>query len=164
MSDATQISRREFLRQLHALGERRILAALTEHILPSDDEPGAREAGCAGFVEQQLARPEFAALAQLCRRGLKLVEQQARVMGAVPFAELPSQQQHAVVTKVQHARRPVDGRRFMEIAIVLTLEGFLSDPVHGGNRGEVGWRFAARRPADWAPDDGRTWRKSADEP
>ena len=31
------------------------------------------------------------------------------------------------------------------LLLTLTLEGFLSDPQHGGNRNRVGWTFAGHR-------------------
>jgi len=42
-----------------AAPERHTLEALVEHIIPADEEPGAGEAGCADFIELQMAKEEF---------------------------------------------------------------------------------------------------------
>jgi len=178
--------RREFLRQLSALSaaiaaapalsacrargsaepprafapdQRRVLDALLEHILPTDDEPGAREAGCADFVDLELAKQEFGLLKTVLERGLQALESEARAVGGDGFAQLSSEQRDQVLREVEQLRaRGFSGQRFVHLAIVLTLEGFLCDPRHGGNRDGIGWRVIGHRPVRWAPDDGRGWR------
>jgi len=59
------------------------------------------------------------------------------------FTALAPADQDAVVGQLARGEIPVRG--FPQQAMfrglhTLTLEGFLSDPVHGGNDGEIGWR------------------------
>lgn len=137
------------------------LRALVEHMLPSEDgpqghEPGAREAGCADFVSQQLGQAQFRALQNLVRNGLQALAQQARRQGAKDFADLDDDGRETALRAVHQARgRSFDGGRFVQVLLVLILEGFLSDPQHGGNKDGVGWSFANFRPVRWGPDDGR---------
>jgi hypothetical protein len=38
------------------------------------------------------------------------------------------------------------GPTFVRVALALTLEGFLGDPRHGGNKDGIGWRFVGHSP------------------
>ena len=137
------------------------LQALVDHMLPRDrgpdgDEPGAQEAGCARFVSAQLGQKQFYMLRKLLRRGLRQLDVQAQQQAVASFAELEPAAREQALQQVHALRqRRFDGGRFVQVMLVLILEGFLSDPRHGGNRGGVGWKFADFSPVRWGPDDGR---------
>ena len=181
-----QIDRREFLAQLSALSaalatgallsgcrrptaaaaatfapaQHQALYALCAHLLPGDDGPGASDAGCVEFIEGQLARPEFDLLRSVAQNGLQALDAAAQQHAAARFSELTDDQREQVLTLVRaDRRRGFDGDRFIHLMLVLVLEGFLSDPVHGGNRDGVGWRYVGFKPVRWAPADDRAWRR-----
>ncbi|MFN2545981.1 MAG: gluconate 2-dehydrogenase subunit 3 family protein [Myxococcales bacterium] len=119
-----------------------VLDAAAARILPSDDGPGAREAKVGRFLQRQLEgelrdlRPAFDRLAML----LDFWSQ--RSFGK-DFVDLTTEQQDRVLDQLARGQIPVRGvpqealfRGFHS----LVLEGFLSDPVHGGNDGQIGWR------------------------
>ncbi|MFH1808300.1 MAG: gluconate 2-dehydrogenase subunit 3 family protein [Pseudomonadota bacterium] len=136
------------------------LRELVDHVLPADEEPGALAAGCAEFMSRELAKTQFAVLRSVVERGLTLVEADLKKRGVSSLAALEVPARDEVLRSVERARvRGFDGRRFVHLLVVLTLEGFLSDPRHGGNRGGVGWRFARFTPVRWGPDDDRAWRE-----
>jgi gluconate 2-dehydrogenase gamma chain len=119
-----------------------VLAAAAARILPSEDGPGAREAKVGRFIDRQLAgslaalRPAFDQLA-------RLLDVSAVTIFGKPFTVLAAPDQDGVLTQLSLGRLP--GRGVPQEALFralhsLALEGFLSDPVHGGNDGEVGWR------------------------
>ena len=111
------------------------LEALTSQIIPSDDTPGAREAGATYFIDRALGsffahwRPGF-------MRGL--ADFQAAAHAAHPeaasFAALPSDRQIEFL-------RLVDRTPFFEQARLLTCCGMFMDPSYGGNRGGLGWKL-----------------------
>jgi hypothetical protein len=114
-----------------------VLEAAAERILP-----GAREAKVGRFIERQLGgdlaelRPAFEQLARL----LDLWSQKAYSRG---FAALAPGEQDIVLNQL--ARGQIPARDFPQEAVfralhTLTLEGYLSDPVHGGNDEQIGWR------------------------
>lgn len=87
--------------------------------------------------------------------GLDLLEALARSFYARGFAESDESQQDAVLAHVQSGAADTPGfsaSRFFERLTILTLEGYLGDPVHGGNRDCVGWRFIGYEPG--APQPG----------
>ena len=111
-----------------------ILDAAACRILPSDDGPGAREAQVGRFIQRQLEgdlrdlRPAFDQLALL-------LDRLAQPGG---FVALPPAQKDAILARVAGAGG-VQEALFRGLHS-LVLEGFLSDPIHGGNDREVGWR------------------------
>ena len=109
--------------------------ALTSQIIPSDDTPGAREAGATFFIDRALGsffahwRPGF-------MQGLAGF--QAAVRAAHPrassFAALPADAQVAFL-------HTVDQTAFFEQARLLTVCGMFSSPAYGGNRDGIGWKL-----------------------
>jgi len=109
--------------------------AVTAQIIPSDDTPGAREAGVVYFIDRALAT----FLSQLASEyRAQLAEFQAAFReqhpGAASFASLTSEQQ------VQYLRT-VDHTPFFDTTRLLTLLGMFSSPAYGGNRNGVGWKL-----------------------
>ncbi len=109
--------------------------AIAARIIPTDDTPGAREAGVIHFIDQSLAgfakdqAPMFAA-------GLTtLGEAVAKKHGsAATFASLTAEQQDAMLREIEKTDF-FGGMRFATIA------GFLALPKYGGNKDYIGWKF-----------------------
>lgn len=132
-----------------APGAMRTLEAACARILPSDDGPGAREANVIRFIERQLDGP-LRRLRPAMEQGALLLDRWSRKrFGDRPFAQLDAAQQDDVLGQLSRAEIPVKSFPQAELfraLHALTLEGFLSDPAHGGNDREAGWRaigFAA---------------------
>jgi gluconate 2-dehydrogenase gamma chain len=109
--------------------------AITAQIIPTDDLPGARDAGVVLFIDRALAtflsqlaadyRAQLVAFQAACRE---------RHPGAASFASLTSGQQLEYL-------KTIDQTSFFVTTHLLTLLGMFSLPEYGGNRGEVGWRL-----------------------
>lgn len=109
--------------------------AISSRILPSDDTPGAREAGVVYFIDHSLTG--FAKeQAPLFAEGLKtLSEAVAKKHGsAATFASLTPEQQDAML-------RDIEKTPFFGAIRFATLAGFLSLPKYGGNKDYIGWKF-----------------------
>lgn len=129
--------------------------ALCSRIIPSDETPGAREAGVVYFIDRALTT--FAADDQKTyREGLPAM--QARVRELFPsvakFSSASPEQQDQVLHSFEEhsasgARNP---RRRMAVSSFFgtlrahTVIGFLIDPDSGtgGNRDGVGWKLIGR--------------------
>lgn len=134
-----------------------ILAAACARLLPSDDGPGAHEADCAEYLRRALAVPYLAEERPLVIEGARSLDAAARRDFGGGFATIAPDAQDRVLLHVQGGgedQGTFEGSRFVERLLELTLEGFLGDPRHGGNRGEVGWKFIGYTPA-CARHDGR---------
>jgi len=127
--------------------------AITARIIPTDDTPGAREAGVVYFIDRGLAT--FAADEQKTyREGLP--ELQARVnemfLGIQKFSAATPEQQdeilHSFDENAKPSRRPFRARPgaqdFFETLRQHTITGFLIDPDYGVNDSGAGWNVIGR--------------------
>ena len=120
----------------------RTLDAATARILPSGDGPGAREAKVLRFIDLQVAGP-LQRLRPALVAGASVLDQWGRKRHALPFAEVEPAAQDRILGELSRGEIPAPGfpqREVFRLLHTLTLEGFLSDPVHGGNHQQVGWR------------------------
>jgi hypothetical protein len=109
--------------------------AVASQIIPTDESPGAREAGVVYFIDRALAtflsqlagdyRAQLAAFQAAFRE---------RHPSARSFASLTSEQQ------VEYLKG-VDQTPFFNTTRLLTLLGMFSLPAYGGNRDGVGWKL-----------------------
>src|SRR5258706_8698405 len=127
--------------------------AITARIIPTDETPGAREAGIVYFIDRGLAT-FYADDQKTYREGLP--EMQARVTemfpGAAKFSGLTVEQQDAVLHSFDentaagqgpYRARP-SAQDFFGTLRQHTIAGFLIDPDYGGNHDGVGWKLICR--------------------
>jgi gluconate 2-dehydrogenase gamma chain len=111
------------------------IEAVAAQIIPTDDMPGAREAGVVQFIDRALATflSQLASdyRAQLAEFQTAFREQQP---GIASFASLASTQQVEYLMTV-------DDTPFFDTTRLLTLLGMFSLPTYGGNRNGVGWKL-----------------------
>ena len=138
---------------------RATLAAACARILPSDEGPGAVEAGAVDHVEKNLDHHFFGALRPWMERGVEILGSRARELFDRDFAACSPEQQDEVLLQVQQDPNFAT-RTFFNTLIAWTLEGFLGDPSYGGNRGGLGWRVVGISPDD--PRTGFCLRKAPD--
>lgn len=108
------------------------LDAISAQIIPTDEKPGAHEAGVVYFMDRALDgffsphRAEFQADYAEFAAGV------AREKGGKRFTDLPVREQQVHIGSIE-------GTRFFGNVRMLTLVGFLASPQYGGNRNGVGW-------------------------
>lgn len=109
--------------------------AVAAQIIPTDDTPGAREAGVIHFIDRALAT-FFSRFATDYRAQLAQFQTACREHrpGAASFASLTSEQQIAFL-------KTVDRTPFFETTRLLTLFGMFMKPEYGGNRDGLGWKL-----------------------
>jgi len=104
-------------------------------LIPTDDTPGAREAGVIYFIDRALAT--FAAdNRDDYEKGLPILQAKTAEMfpGTRKFSLATPDQQDAVL-------KALEGQPIFETMLAHTVMGFVADPARGGNRGEVGWKL-----------------------
>jgi gluconate 2-dehydrogenase gamma chain len=127
--------------------------AITARIIPSDETPGAHEAGVVYFIDRALTT--FAIdNQQIYRDGLPAM--QTRVRERFPsierFSQAAPEQQDQVLRSFEDSagagRRVYRGSSgtFFDTLRIHTIIGFLIDPDAGraGNRDGVGWKLIGR--------------------
>jgi gluconate 2-dehydrogenase gamma chain len=119
--------------------------AITARIIPTDHEPGAREAGCVNFIDKALAH-EDAAAKPLYVAGIAGTDAVSRSHFHRAFAELSAAEQDEVLAALETGKAagwpkgPVKAGDFFATVLAHTVWGFLADPKYGGNRDYVGWK------------------------
>jgi gluconate 2-dehydrogenase gamma chain len=110
------------------------IAAITSQIIPSDDGPGAAEAGVVYFIDRALATFDVDKREDY-RNGMAAVQEKRRSMfpNSTSVASLSAPKQIELV-------RAIESSEFFELLRVHTLMGFLGNPSYGGNRGKTGWK------------------------
>ncbi len=120
------------------------LEAVTARILPATtDFAGARDARVITYVDRQLAVAPLARVTPALMALARALDAQARTRGAQAFAELPVVEQDDVLGQLSRGTLPdlaLPQRELFRVMHGLTLEGFLADPVHGGNHEQRGWK------------------------
>jgi gluconate 2-dehydrogenase gamma chain len=169
--------------QFFSPGQAIEIEAISARIIPSDETPGAREAGVVYFIDRALTT--FAVDNQKTyREGFPLL--QTRVVELFPsvkkFSAATPAQQDQVLYSIDAGAEP--GRRnrrpnavsFFETVRLHTIMGFLVDPESGGNHDGVGWKVIGRSTdhmfqppfgyydkdyAGWQPNDSAAGRAKA---
>jgi gluconate 2-dehydrogenase gamma chain len=149
--------------------EGRAMEAIVDRIIPPDPQtPGGKDAGCAVFLDRQLAGPygrqeglyvsppfasglknqgeqSAAGPAQHYRSGLAALDSACKAKhGGKAFAQLAADEQDAALHELESGDLKldgVDGQAFFALAIKDTQMGFFADPVYGGNRDMVAWKM-----------------------
>jgi gluconate 2-dehydrogenase gamma chain len=149
--------------------EGRAMEAIADRIIPPDPEtPGGKDAGCAVFIDRQLAGPygrqDGLYLRPPFQTGMKNQGQQseggptlsyrvglaaldnackAKYAGKA-FAELSDDDKDKVLSGLESGELKLegaDGKEFVEEVVKDVQMGFFADPIYGGNREMVAWRM-----------------------
>jgi gluconate 2-dehydrogenase gamma chain len=142
---------------------------LADRIIPPDPQtPGGKDAGCAVFIDRQLAgpygraeghytRPPFMpgtkqqgpqsadGPAATYRKALAALDRycQSAYQGK-RFPDLADEQKDELLKSIEDGRTKlegVDGQSFFVLVIKNMQEGFFADPLYGGNRDMVAWKM-----------------------
>jgi len=156
-------------RTFFSSGEYRFIEAATARLIPgSPDDPGALEAAVPFFIDLQLAGPYGRAErwymegpweggteqqgyqldmtpAQMYRHAIAGLDDYCRgKLGGKVFADLASEDQDQVLHDMDDSKIELEqfnAQAFFAVLWQNTVEGFLSDPMYGGNRNFVGWQL-----------------------
>lgn len=126
--------------------EARTLAAICERIIPADRDPGASWAGVVTFIDRQLMGA-YRRLRKTYQLGLAGTNGTSLAMFGKPFPALAGPQQDAVLQSMDEGKaqgdywKRVSAKKFFDLVLSHTLQGFYGDPRHGGNRERVSWKM-----------------------
>ena len=117
------------------------IEAFASRIIPTDDTPGAREAGVVYFIDKSLATVAKDQLPAFTEGLAKLQKDVgAKFRGQTKLSTLTPAQQDEVLRSIE--RTPFFGQ--MRFA---TLAGMFSLPTHGGNKDFAGWKLLGQQDA-----------------
>jgi gluconate 2-dehydrogenase gamma chain len=144
------------------------LLAACDRLIPSDHlGPGAVAEGVPIYIDKQMelpyghgglfymsgpfveAAPEMGNQSKLTPRetyriGIKAVNHYCQSQYGKSFIDLTEPQQIETLTKLekdQAALESISGRAFFALLLQNTKEGYLADPLHGGNQSMASWKL-----------------------
>jgi len=129
-----------------SIDEARALAAMSDQIIPPDQDPGASWAGVVNYIDRQLCGP-YEDLQATYRLGLAGTDQSSRSSYGRLFADLESALQAELLHLLEDGKAPgaiwkqLSSSAFFAMVIDHTMQGFYGDPRHGGNREGVSWKM-----------------------
>ncbi len=143
-------------------------SATSDTMIPKDElSPSGSECGVPSFIDRQLASA-FGAGARMYRAGpyhqglpeqgyqlpltprdffaagVQATNAWSRKTYGKTFDRLTTDQRAAALTAMQEGKakfEDFDARLFFQRLLAITMEGFFSDPIYGGNRGKASWRM-----------------------
>jgi gluconate 2-dehydrogenase gamma chain len=143
--------------------------AFVDRLIPADElSPGGKECGCAVFIDRQLAGPQGrhegyymsgpfqhgskeqglqspTTPAESYRTALAALDKAARSKyGGKSFAELSDNQKDEVIRGLEDGSFKLDqsdGQEFFKLILKDTQNGFLADPLYGGNKDMASWKM-----------------------
>jgi len=155
--------------QFFTADEAATVEAAVDRLIPPDERGvGGKEAGCAVFIDRQLAgpygqaeglymKPPFMAgaatqgnqspnaPAALYRAGLRgLADHVKANFAGASFAALSPQDQDSVLSGLEKGSielKNINSADFFNLLLQNTQEGYFADPIYGGNRDMAGWKL-----------------------
>lgn len=145
-----------------------LLIAICDVFIPEGgDGPGALEAGVPIFIDRQMAsfwgqgewwymdgphQPDAdenlgfqspLTLAEIIRQGLAHFDEWCVAQHGAAFTDLDADTRHDAISALMNKKTglPPELRDFPDFLLTSTKQGYLSDPLHGGNRGMLAWSY-----------------------
>jgi gluconate 2-dehydrogenase gamma chain len=143
------------------------IEAACERLIPADESgPGALGAGVPNYLDKQLGGAWGAGErlyrsgpwqpgtptqgyqlpltpAELFHASLRAINRDLDAHGT-PFHDMSDDAQDAYLKSLESGAHDLDGvpsAEFFDMLLKMSIEGFFSDPVYGGNRNMVAWRM-----------------------
>ncbi len=130
-SEVAQPRMTRYQPQFCSQDEYAMVERLSELIIPTDDKPGAREAGVSEFIDFWVwSDPK---IQTNFRYGLAWIQAHAVRLFGKPFVEVSAEQQNEMLTSLAYKKRyrpgEEDGREFFKLMRKLTVQGFYTSKV-----------------------------------
>lgn len=149
--------------------EAAFLTAACKRLIPTDENgPGAVELGAIEFIDREMDGPFGHAATwymqgpfakgppelgyqspltprEVYRAGIAAINKYCRRnFGNKSFSELPVVMQDPVLTNLENGTidfENVSGKLFFDLLLQNVKEGYLADPIHGGNKNMESWKM-----------------------
>ena len=148
--------------------EAAFFAAAVDTMIPADElTPSGSDCGIVTFIDRQLAsawgggakmyrsgpfrkaKPEYGYQLPLTPReffaaGIVAVNAWTRKTKGKDFDHLSQSEREEAIKLLDQGKADLvdfNGKQFFDALLDLTMEGFFSDPIYGGNRNKVAWRM-----------------------
>jgi gluconate 2-dehydrogenase gamma chain len=148
--------------------EAAFLSAVADTMIPADElSPSGTDCGVVTFIDRQLAgsfgggaklyrsgpfrkgKPEHGYQLPLTPRefigvGITATNDWVRKVHGKDFHRLVPQEREGALKALESGKAELgdfDAREFFDALLTLVMEGFLADPIYGGNRNKAAWKM-----------------------
>ena len=150
-----QIRPAQYKPQFFSNSEYAVLERLTELIIPTDDTPGAKEAGVAEFIDFMISRDREQQYK--FRTGLSWLNAHSERLLSKPFLALSEKEQISILEplayKAKNREGEEDGREFFRRMKEMTVMGFYTTEIGYKELDNPALKFYAESPACPHKDD-----------
>jgi len=150
-----QIRPAQYKPQFFSEREYAVVERLADLIIPSDETPGAREAGVAEFIDFMIARDRDRQYK--FRTGVSWLNAHAERLLGKPFVELSEKEQVSILEplayKAKYREGEEDGREFFRRMREITVTGFYTTEIGYKELDNPALKFYAESPACPHTDD-----------
>ncbi len=132
------------------------LAQVQEVLFPAaDDTPGAEDIGATVYLHRVIENPKADGEDKdFIFRGVGWLDGLTQDRYKKSFLQLTRGQQQEIIEVIVNSSA---GRNWVSTLLTYTLEALLMDPVYGGNKNGVGWKWLEHKPGFPAPPADKTW-------
>jgi gluconate 2-dehydrogenase gamma chain len=126
--------------------EFKLVEAIAEQIIPTDEWPGGRDAGVAVFIDKQLVGP-YKRFQEDYRKGLEALQNTCEKKFHNKFEKLPWDSQTAVLRDMEAGKLEGDAwkngfsKKYFELLRSHCMQGYYGSPRHGGNKNYISYKM-----------------------
>jgi gluconate 2-dehydrogenase gamma chain len=126
--------------------EAECLIALSEQIIPADQDAGATDAGVIHYIDRQTCL-RFPNELPTYQKGVTALQATCKAKYDKLFEQLDANTQIEVMKEMESGRLPgeyweeVRQQTFFNLVLSRTMQGFYGSPRHGGNKNYVSYRM-----------------------
>lgn len=134
------------------------LAQVQEVLFPAaEDIPGAADIGATIYLHRAIGNPEADGEDKdFIFRGVGWLDGLTQERYEKTFLQLSAEQQQETIEAIVKSSA---GRNWISTLLTYTLEALLMDPVYGGNKNGMGWKWLEHQPGYPAPAMDKTWEQ-----
>lgn len=139
--------------QFFTAEEAQLVEVMSGRIIPSDETPGAIEAGVVYFIDQQLSS-HYRRWSLVYREALDGIQKIAQTEHGEVFESLDPEQMDRLLERMEDGSLPGELNpgnlmtRFFHRFVDHCMQGYYGDPRHGGNRNWVSYQMLNLRVID----------------
>jgi gluconate 2-dehydrogenase gamma chain len=126
--------------------EAKLIDAVAEQIIPSDDWPGGKESGVTNFIDKQLSGPHKR-FRSMYRKGIAAIQETSGKLYQKKFEELTRDEQTSFLETMEAGKMEGPGwsdgadMKFFELVRDHSMQAFYGSPIHGGNRNKISYKM-----------------------
>ncbi len=151
-------SKKAALESWQKFPEWQTLAQVQEILFPpAEDTPGASDIGASVYLHRAIENPNADGEDKaFIFQGVGWLNGLTKERHKKAFVQLNEAEQQAIIEVIVKSQA---GQNWVSLLLSYILEALLMDPVYGGNREGIGWKWLAHQPGFPTPPADKTWDK-----